>query len=54
MGDDGFAQCGTQCEVEVFDGSTPIATVSGGPTNQGYFYDAAGNNWSDVAWPTRT
>ncbi len=52
MGDDGFAQCGTQCEVEVFDGSTPIATVSGGPTNQGYFYDAAGNNWSDVAWPT--
>ena len=52
MGDDGFAQCGTQCEVELFDGSTPIATVSGGPTNQGYFYDAAGNNWSDAAWPT--
>ena len=52
MGDDGYAQCGTQCQVQFFDGNMAVATVSGGPTNQGYFYDAMGNNWSDAAWPT--
>ena len=53
MGDDGFAQCSTQCEVQFFDGSTVVATVNGGPTNQGYFYDAKGNNWSDADWPAK-
>ena len=52
MGDEGASQCGTQCEVQFFDGNTPIAMVSGGPTNQGYFYDAVGNNWSAAAWPS--
>ena len=52
MGDEGASQCGTQCQVQFFDGATPIATVTGGPTNLGYFYDAAGNNWSAAAWPT--
>ncbi len=52
MGDDGAAQCGTQCQVQFLDGDTVVDTVTGGPTNQGYFYDAASNNWSDEAWPT--
>src|SRR5271157_204697 len=52
MGDEGASECGTQCQVQFFDGPTPIATVTGGPTNLGYFYDAAGNNWSAAAWPT--
>ena len=53
MGDDGFAQCSTQCEVQFFDGNAIVATVNGGPTNQGYFYDAKGNNWSDADWPAK-
>ena len=52
MGDDGAAQCSTQCQVQFLDGGTVLATVTGGPTNNGYFYDAAGNNWSAAAWPT--
>ena len=53
MGDDASGtQCGTQCQVQFLDGSTVVATVTGGPTNQGYFYDAVGNNWSDANWPT--
>src|SRR5208337_649973 len=52
MGDEGASQCGSQCEVQFFDGSTLLATVNGGPTNLGYFYDAVGNNWSATAWPT--
>jgi len=52
MGDEGYPQCSTQCQVQFLDGSTVLATVTGGPTNQGYFYDAEGNNWSAAAWPT--
>src|SRR5271157_2781704 len=52
MGDDGYEQCWTQCQVQFLDGNTVLATVTGGPTNPGYFYDAKGNNWSAAAWPT--
>ncbi len=52
MGDAGYPQCYTQCQIRFFDGNTLLASVSGGPTNQGYFYDAQGNNWSAAAWPT--
>ena len=52
MGDEGYPQCSNQCQVQFLDGSTVLATVTGGPTNQGYFYDAEGNNWSAAAWPT--
>ena len=52
MGDDGYAQCFTQCQVQFLDGSTVLATVTGGQTAAGYFYDAKGNNWSAAAWPT--
>ena len=41
----------TQCKVQFLDGSTVLATVTGGPTNLGYFYDAKGKNWSAAAWP---
>jgi uncharacterized membrane protein len=51
MGDDGYSQCTTQCQVQFLDGSTVLATVTGGSTNAGYFYDAKGKNWSAAAWP---
>jgi len=52
MGDDGYEQCYTQCQVQFLDGGTVLATVTGGPTNAGYFYDAKGNKWSAAAWPS--
>src|SRR5271165_2573146 len=52
MGDAGYQQCYSQCQVQFLDGSTVLATVTGGPTKAGYFYDAKGNNWSAAAWPT--
>ena len=51
MGDAGYEQCYTQCQVQFLDGSTVLATVTGGPTKAGYFYDATGKNWSAAAWP---
>jgi len=51
MGDDGYEQCFTQCQVQFLDGSTVLATVTRGLTNLGYFYDATGKNWSAPAWP---
>src|SRR5271167_2319029 len=50
MGDDGYEQCWTQCQVQFLDGSTVLATVTGGLSNLGYFYDAKGSNWSASAW----
>src|SRR5271166_3852144 len=52
MGDAGYEQCYTQCQVQFLDGGTVLATVMGGPTKAGYFYDAEGNNWSAAAWPS--
>src|SRR5271157_875824 len=52
MGDAGYEQCYTQCQVQFLDGSTVLATRSEGLTQLGYFYDAKGNNWSAAAWPT--
>ena len=51
LGDAGYAQCWVQCQIQFFDGSTLLATVSGGSISMGYFYDAKGNKWSAVAWP---
>src|SRR5271165_4758869 len=51
MGDAGYEQCYTECQVQFLDGSTVLATVTGGPTKAGYFYDATGKNWSAAAWP---
>ena len=51
MGDASYGQCWTQCQIQFLDGNTVLATVTEGPTNQGYFYDATGKNWSAAAWP---
>ena len=51
MGDDGYSACAVQCQVQFLDGSTVLATMTGGPINQGYFYDAQGNVWSAAQWP---
>ena len=52
MGDDGYQACWVQCQVQFLDGSTVLATMTGGPINSGYFYDARGNRWSAAQWPT--
>ena len=51
MGDDGYEQCYTQCQVQFLDGNTVLATVTEGATYAGYFYDAKGKNWSAATWP---
>jgi hypothetical protein len=51
MGDEGYPQCWTQCQVQFLDGGTVVATVNGGQEGWGYFYDATGKNWSAAAWP---
>ena len=53
MGDAGYEQCWIQCEVRFLDGDSVLATVTGGPIDQGYFYDAQGNRWSAADWPTK-
>jgi len=52
MGDASYAQCYTRCQIQFFDGSTLLATVAGGQSQAGYFYDAQGNNWSAASWPS--
>ena len=47
MGDAGYPECAVRCQVQFLDGANVLATVSGGPSNLGYFYDAQGNNWSN-------
>ncbi len=51
MGDEGYGQCWHLCQVQFLDGSTVLATVGGGPTRAGYFYDALGSNWAAATWP---
>ena len=51
MGDAGYPACGVECLVQFLDGNTVLATMTGGPINQGYFYDAQGNIWSAAQWP---
>jgi len=51
LGDAGWPECTVQCQVQFLDGSTVLATVTGGPDNMGYFYDATGKNWSAAQWP---
>ena len=51
LGDAGYQACWVQCQIQFLDGNTVIANVAVGSTNQAYFYDAKGNNWSAGAWP---
>jgi len=52
LGDAGYQQCYAQCQIQFFDGNTLLFTLARGRTLAGYFYDAAGNNWSAAQWPT--
>ncbi len=52
MGDAGYQQCWVQCQIQLLDGSTVLATLTTGSTNLNYFFDAKGNNWSAAAWPS--
>ncbi len=52
MGDDGYQQCYTQCQIQFLDGTTVLATLSKGLTRLGYFYDVTGNHWSAAQWPS--
>jgi len=51
MGDEGYTQCWTQCQVQFWDGSTLLKTVAEGEIQAGYFYDATGKTWSAARWP---
>ena len=51
MGDDGYRECYTQCQVQFLDGSTVLATVSGGTTTRATSTMPRGSNWSAAAWP---
>ncbi len=51
MGDDGYGQCWAKCQVQFFDGTTNLETVSGGSLVAGYFYDDMDNMWSAAIWP---
>jgi len=51
MGDAGYTQCYTQCQIQFLDGNTVLATVTGGRISAGYFYDARGKTWSAAQWP---
>src|ERR1035438_4448049 len=50
MGDEGYTQCWTLCQVQFLDGSTILGTVTGTPM-AAHFEDARGNNWTAAAWP---
>jgi len=51
MGDEGYTQCWTQCQVQFLDGSSLLGIVAGGESQAGYFYDATGQAWSAATWP---
>ncbi len=42
-----------QCQIQLLDGSTILATVTKGGEDPGYFYDAQGYYWSAAKWPTK-
>ena len=52
MGDASYTACATQCQVQLLDGTTVLATISGGSIAAGHFYDANRNQWSSAQWPT--
>jgi hypothetical protein len=51
MGDASWPECMVQCQIQFLDGSTVLATVTGGLIGAGSFYDAQGNDWSAASWP---
>ncbi|MGO9516897.1 MAG: choice-of-anchor tandem repeat GloVer-containing protein, partial [Candidatus Korobacteraceae bacterium] len=53
LGDAGYASCSVQCQIQFLDGGSVLATITEGPENTAYFYDAQGNNWSAANWPNK-
>ena len=51
MGDDGYGQCWTQCQVQFLDGSTVVGTVSGGYEGLGYLLRCRGQELVGDGWP---
>jgi len=51
MGDAGYTQCYTQCQIQFLDGNMVLFTLTAGKTFASYFYDALADNWSAAAWP---
>jgi uncharacterized membrane protein len=52
LGDAGWPECMVQCQVQFLDGATVLYTLTIGPVNQSYFFDAKGNKWSAAMWPS--
>ena len=52
LGDAGYLSCWVGCQVQFYDGSTLLATVTRVSDGQNYFDDARSNNWSAAAWPS--
>ncbi len=50
MGDQGYTQCWTMCQVQFLDGSTVVGTITGKPLIA-TFNDGRDDNWSASAWP---
>jgi len=50
MGDEGYTQCWTMCQVQFLDGSTVVGTITGNPLIA-TFNDAKDDNWSASTWP---
>ena len=53
IGDANSGQCSAGCRLQLKDGSTVLATITGGRLATGYFYDAIGNAWSASQWPSQ-
>ncbi len=51
LGDEGYQQCWMGCQIQFFDGSNLLGTVTRGPIDSGNFYDAQGAMWPAQAWP---
>jgi hypothetical protein len=54
MGDAGWEECWVGCQIQFFDSSNLVGTISRGLIQCNYFYDAQGASWSAQAWPAST
>ena len=50
MGDEGYTQCSTMCQVQFLDGGTVVGSISGNPTIA-TFDDGKGDDWPASTWP---
>jgi hypothetical protein len=50
MGDAGWEECWVGCQIQFFDGSDLVGTISRGLVRYNYFYDGQGVAWSAQDW----